>query len=80
MPTLSFAINVARNGRMVLPAPAREALAIQGETRIFLVVENGQARIETTAQRIARAQEIVARYADPSFTVDRFLAERERDA
>jgi bifunctional DNA-binding transcriptional regulator/antitoxin component of YhaV-PrlF toxin-antitoxin module len=80
MSTLSFAINVARNGRMVLPAPARDALAIQGETRIFLIVENGEARIETTAQRIARARDMYRQFAKTPRDVDTFLAERERDA
>lgn len=54
----SVRVNIAANERMVLPAPVGEALAIQGDTRIFVVVENGEARVGTSATRIARAREL----------------------
>jgi bifunctional DNA-binding transcriptional regulator/antitoxin component of YhaV-PrlF toxin-antitoxin module len=80
MSARSFAVNVAANGRMVLPAPVREALAIEGEARIFVVVENGETRIETSAARIARAQALYRQHVKELRDVDTFLAERERDS
>lgn len=47
----SVRVNIAANERMVLPAPVGEAPSIHGDTRIFVVVKNGEARI-------ARAREL----------------------
>jgi bifunctional DNA-binding transcriptional regulator/antitoxin component of YhaV-PrlF toxin-antitoxin module len=73
-----FDVKIAADGRMLLPAAVRAALGINGATHVILVLEEGRARIEPIATRIATARELFARHFPASYTVDTFLADRDR--
>jgi bifunctional DNA-binding transcriptional regulator/antitoxin component of YhaV-PrlF toxin-antitoxin module len=72
---------VGTDGRVVIPAPYRQILGIEGGGHIFMVLEDGEVRLIGRDGAIARAQALVAKYVqDESTSVDSFLAERRQEA
>ena len=72
-----FAVKVAANGRMVIPAPVRSALGLSQGGDVVLTLEDGCVRIETLDDAIGRAQAMVARYVPKDVSlVDELIAER----
>lgn len=79
---MTYHLNVAPNGRIVLPADVRKRLGIaEGGELILEETPNGLV-LRTLAQVIAEAQETVLRYTadDPDATVDAFLANRRAES
>ncbi|TKT75389.1 AbrB/MazE/SpoVT family DNA-binding domain-containing protein [Aquamicrobium sp. LC103] len=72
-------VKIAANGRMVLPRSVREALGIEGESRLILTVQDGELRLSPLSSSIARAQALYRAHARPGRSSDEFLADRERD-
>ena len=74
-------VNVAENGRMVLPAEVRRALGVNGPSQVRVEVANDGVRITTPRQALIRArariQAIVP--ADRSLSAE-LLAERRAEA
>ena len=55
-------IRINENGRVVIPASFRKALGIQCGDEIVLRVVDHELRITTLKNRVARAQQHIARY------------------
>jgi AbrB family looped-hinge helix DNA binding protein len=75
-------INVARNGRMSLPAEIRSRLGLS-EGGALLVEETSDGLIlRTVAQSVAHAQALARKYTakKPQASVDAFLASRRTES
>jgi len=70
---------VAKDGRIVIPVAARQALGILPGDALFLRVEDDELRITTMRHRIREAQQLVRRYIKSGTSlVDSLLAERRK--
>jgi antitoxin PrlF len=77
--TASIGVKVAANGRLVLPVAIRKAMGIDGETKVYVSVKDGEARLKTISQNVREAQAMYRKYAKKHSTVDDFLRERKED-
>jgi len=69
------------NGRIVIPAPFRQALGIQAGDEVVLLLEGDEVRITTQRRRIQRAQSRARRYLKPGVSlVDELHADRRTAA
>lgn len=71
---------VAANGRMVLPKAVREAMGLQGETRVTAIVEKDGVRLVPMSHRVRRAQELYRRAIKQPRTTEDFLRDRREEA
>jgi AbrB family looped-hinge helix DNA binding protein len=79
---MGIEINVAANGRMVLPADVRKRMGLENGGRLFLNESEFGLELSSVQQRVGRAQafyEEISR-GKPSFTVDNFLEQKRADA
>ena len=80
---MSYHVNVAANGRLVLPAAVRRKLGLDGAGRLAIIEnEDGSMVIKTMSQVVADLQREVRELIGdrPGFSVDEFLAERRAEA
>ncbi|WP_082453971.1 AbrB/MazE/SpoVT family DNA-binding domain-containing protein [Sphingomonas sp. Leaf62] len=80
MASQSIDINVASNGRMVLPASVRKAMGLQGDAKIILTVEDDQVRLSPIGHGVSRAQALYRANAKHARTTDDFLDDRKAEA
>lgn len=80
MATQTIDINVASNGRMVLPASVRKAMGLHGDAKIILTVEDDQVRLSPIGHGVSRAQALYRAHAKHARTTDDFLEERKAEA
>jgi AbrB family looped-hinge helix DNA binding protein len=73
-------INVASNGRMVLPASVRKAMGLHGDAKVILTVEDDQVRLTPIGHGVSRAQALYCAHAKQVRTTDDFLEERRAEA
>ena len=77
----SFRVKVDSQGRLVIPAAARDALGITPREPLSLIVEEDQLRIVTLTQAIKNAQATARRHTKGrTGLVDEFLRERRIDS
>jgi AbrB family looped-hinge helix DNA binding protein len=68
-------------GRLVIPAPFREALGIKPGDVVFLELVDDQIRVLTFDARLKRTQERLRQFVPPGVSmVDELIAERRREA
>ena len=72
-------VRVAANGRLVLPKAVREAMGLDGETVVTLVMEEDGVRLVPLSERIRQAQALYRATARKDRTVDDFLRERREE-
>ncbi|MGA8587197.1 MAG: AbrB/MazE/SpoVT family DNA-binding domain-containing protein [Roseiarcus sp.] len=79
---MTYHLNVAPNGRLVLPADVRKRLGLAEGGELLLEETSDGLVLRTVAQAVAHAQAIARRYlADrPDVSVDAFLAQRRADS
>ena len=80
MPRVS--LNIAANGRVVIPAAMRAALGLSAGGKVRARIEDGALVLETLDAVIRRTQALAARYnpeGSPS-PVDELIAERRAEA
>jgi AbrB family looped-hinge helix DNA binding protein len=79
---MTYHLNVAPNGRVVLPAEVRKRLGLSDGGDLLMEETPDGLVLRTVAQAVAHAQAIARRYlADrPDVTVDAFLANRRADS
>ncbi len=73
-------INVAGNGRMVLPASVRKAMGLHGDAKVILTIEDDQVRLSPMKHGVSRAQALYREHARQARTTDDFLVERNAEA
>lgn len=73
-------INVAGNGRMVLPASVRKAMGLHGDAKVILTIEDDQVRLSPMKHGVSRAQALYREHARLTRTTDDFLVERNAEA
>jgi AbrB family looped-hinge helix DNA binding protein len=73
-------INVASNGRMVLPASVRKAMGLHGDAKVILTVEGDQVRLSPIGHGVSRAQALYREHVKQSRTTDDFLSDRKAEA
>jgi AbrB family looped-hinge helix DNA binding protein len=71
---------VGAKGRLVIPAPMREALGMQDGDVINLRVVDGELRIVTLREAIRRVQERAKKYIKPGVSVADELSAERREA
>jgi AbrB family looped-hinge helix DNA binding protein len=79
---MAIEINVAANGRMVLPADVRKRMGLENGGKLILNESEFGVQLLSVGQRVAKAQAFYAAESQgkPSFTVDDFLAQKRVDA
>jgi AbrB family looped-hinge helix DNA binding protein len=71
---------MSEKGRVVVPAPIREALGIGTGDALEWRIEDGEVRISTIRSRIKRAQERVRHLVPPGTLVSDELSAERREA
>jgi AbrB family looped-hinge helix DNA binding protein len=79
---MTYRLNVAPNGRVVLPVEVRRRLGLSEGGDLLMEETPDGLVLRTVAQAVAHAQAIARRYlADrPDVSVDDFLANRRADS
>lgn len=80
MASQTIDINVAGNGRMVLPASVRKAMGLHGDTKVILTVEDDQVRLSPIGHGVSRAQALYREHAKHARTTNDFLEDRKAEA
>jgi AbrB family looped-hinge helix DNA binding protein len=79
--TIYAKTELSGNGRIVIPAPLREALGVKAGDPIVMEVEDGVLRIESFRRRLTRIQDEIIRLAGPERSLaDELIAERREEA
>jgi antitoxin PrlF len=74
-------VKINPNGRIVIPAPFREALGVESGDEIVLRMDDDEVRITTQRQRILKAQRLLAKLVGPERSLsDEIIAERREAA
>jgi len=74
-------VALGNNGRLVIPAPFRRALGIEAGDELVVTLLDGELRITTREQAVARAQEAVRRRVGQDAGLsDELIAERRAEA
>lgn len=73
-------VNVAENGRMVLPAEVRRALGLDGAGQLRIEVTKDGAQITTRRQALLRARERIRSIVPPTRSLsEELIADRRRE-
>jgi len=74
-------VKLAEGGRIVLPAPFRQALGLRTGDEVLVRLEDGEVRLLTIEQTLRSAQEEVRKYIPPGVSlVDELIAERRAES
>ncbi len=72
---------IREGGRLVIPAAYRKALGIKPGDEVLLVLEDGEIRVVSTRQAIARAQTLLRRYIPKGRSLSKeLIKERQEEA
>jgi AbrB family looped-hinge helix DNA binding protein len=71
---------LGQKGRVVIPAPMREALGVDAGGVLELRMVDGELRISSIRSRIQRAQALASRYVKPGTLVSEELSAERREA
>ena len=71
---------MSEKGRVVVPAPIREALGIGAGDALDWRIEDGEVRISTRESRLRRAQEWVRQFAPAGVSLADELSAERREA
>jgi AbrB family looped-hinge helix DNA binding protein len=74
-------VNVAANGRVVIPADLREKLGVRGGGKMIARLVEGALVLEPRDVAIRRARQLVAKYVPKDANlIDELIAERRAEA
>lgn len=80
-PPQSTHIEVGAGGRVVIPAPIREAMGIKEGDRLVARFADGELKLMTKQLALQRAQEVVRKFVPPGVSLaDELIADRRREA
>ncbi len=72
---------IREGGRLVIPAKYRKALGIKPGDEVLLSLEDGEIRVVSTRQAVARAQTLVRRYVPKGRSLsEELIKERQEEA
>lgn len=80
MPSQHATLNVASNGRVVIPAAMREQLGIPAGGKIVARLEDGVLSLESREAALRRMRAMTAKYVTDASIVDELIAERRAEA
>lgn len=70
---------IREGGRLVIPAAYRKALGLKPGDEVLLVLEDGEIRVVSTRQAIARAQTLLRRYVPKGRSLSEELIQERRE-
>lgn len=70
---------IREGGRLVIPASYRKALGLKPGDEVFLTLEDGEIKLVSTRQAIARAQALVRRYVPKDRSLSQELIRERRE-
>ena len=70
---------VREGGRLVIPAAYRKALGLKPGDEVILALEDGEIRVVSARQAIARAQALVRRYVPKDRSLSEELIQERRE-
>ena len=70
---------IGEGGRLVIPAAYRKALGLKPGDEVILALEEGEIRVLSTRQAIARAQTLVRRYIPEGRRLSEELIQERRE-
>jgi AbrB family looped-hinge helix DNA binding protein len=70
---------VREGGRLVIPAAYRKALGLKPGDEVILALEDGEIRVVSARQAIARAQALVRRYVPKDRNLSEELIQERRE-
>ena len=74
-------VKVIEGGKLVIPAAMRRELGIAAGDTVLVDVDDGELRVRSLAQGIARAHEIVRQFRTPGISMtDELIADRRRES
>ena len=72
---------IGEGGRLVIPAAYRKAMGIKPGDEVLLSFEDGEIRVVSTRQAVARAQTLVRRYIPKGRSLsEELIKERQEEA
>ena len=72
---------VREGGRIVIPAAYRKALGLKSGDEVLLTLDDGELRVVSTRQAIARAQSLIRRYIPGNRNLSaELIKERRKEA
>lgn len=76
----TYAANMNDQGRVVIPAPIRRALDLEGPVKLLFHLQDGVLTVETADGALRRVQDTVASYVTTDLSlVDELLADRRAE-
>lgn len=74
-------VALGQGGRVVIPAPYRQALGLHEGDELRIRLENGEVRLTTPGEALKRAQALVRRHVPAGRSLaEALISERRRDA
>lgn len=70
---------IREGGRLVIPAAYRKALGIKPGDEVLLTLEDGEIRVVSTRQAVARAQTLLRRYIPKGRSLSEELIKERRE-
>ena len=70
---------IREGGRLVIPAAYRKALGLKPGDEVLLTLEDGEIRVVSTRQAIARAQTLLQRYIPKGRSLSEELIQERRE-
>ena len=74
-------VRIIEGGKLIIPAPMRRKLGISTGDTVLVDIEDGELRVRSLTQAIARAQAILRRHVPKGVSLaDELIADRRREA
>ena len=70
---------IGEGGRLVIPAAYRKTLGLKPGDEVLLTLEDGEIRVVSTRQAIARAQTLLRRYVPKGRSLSEELIQERRE-
>ena len=70
---------IREGGRLVIPAKYRQALGLKSGDEVLLTIEDGEIKVVSTRQAVARAQALLRRYIPKGRSLSEELIKGRRE-
>jgi AbrB family looped-hinge helix DNA binding protein len=80
-PPAEVSVSIGPGGRIVIPAPYRQALGLSEGDQVMLTLADDEVRVTSRMAKIRAAQELVAKYVPQDVDLaDELIADRRRES